>query len=191
MAFMKKRIEDLIVLENRHLNSGFFVLKLKSLQGLPEILPGQFAEVMVSDSRSTFLRRPISIYDAEPSANTLELLIKITGDGTSRLSMLDQGEKINLIYPLGNSFSFPEGNKVLLIGGGTGVAPLLILGKHLVEKRGIRPQFLLGYRSKEFIIEYERFTSVGDVFVTTENGSSGHGNARQGFSGAGLSGGRG
>jgi dihydroorotate dehydrogenase electron transfer subunit len=170
---MKKRIEDLIVVENRHLNSEFFVLKLHSLQGLPEIMPGQFAEVKVDGSSSTFLRRPISIYNVDYSSNTLELLIKIVGDGSAKLATLNHKEILNLIYPLGNSFSQPEGFRVLLIGGGTGVAPMLILGKYLVDQFKLRPKFLLGYRSEELIIEKDKFEAVGDVFLTTEDGSAG------------------
>ncbi len=171
---MKKRVEYLIVIENRRLNNEYFVLKLQSEQGLPIILPGQFAEVKVDGSPSTFLRRPISIYNVDYSSNTLELLIKIVGDGSAKLATLKPKELLNLIYPLGNSFSQPEGSKVLLVGGGTGVAPMLMLGKYLVGQFKLNPQFLLGYRSKELIVELDKFESVGDVFLTTEDGSTGH-----------------
>ena len=170
---MKKRIEDLKVVENRRLNNEFFVLKLQSESGIPEILPGQFAEVRVDDSPTTFLRRPISIYDAVPREKCLELLIKIAGDGTAKLSELKPGESLNLIYPLGNSFSKPEGRKVLLVGGGTGVAPLLLLGKQLKQDLNINPDFLLGYRSSGLIIEKDRFAALGEVHITTEDGSAG------------------
>lgn len=170
---MKKRIEDLTVIENNSLNSEFFVLKLQADSTLPKILPGQFAEVRVDGSPSTFLRRPLSIYDVDYSNNLLYLLIKIAGNGTKQLSFLEKGNKLNLIYPLGNYFSLPSGNRVLLIGGGTGVAPMLILGKHLMQQ-GIEPQFLLGYRSTELIIENEKFEALGKVYLTTEDGTSGH-----------------
>jgi len=169
---MKKRIEDLTVIENKSLNSEFFVLNLQADTSLPKILPGQFAEVRVDGSPSTFLRRPISIYDVDSKTNSLYLLIKIAGKGTKQLSFLEKGNKLNLIYPLGNYFSLPSGNRVLLIGGGTGVAPMLILGKYLKEK-GLKPQFLLGYRSSELIIENEKFEALGKVHLTTEDGTSG------------------
>jgi dihydroorotate dehydrogenase electron transfer subunit len=170
---MKKRIEDLVVIENKHLNKEFFVLKLQSHQGLPSILPGQFTEVKIEGSTSTFLRRPISIYDADYQLNTIDLLIKIVGDGSMRLSELKEHDAVNLIYPLGNSFSRPTGKKVLLVGGGTGVAPMLILGRFLLTELKVKPLFLLGYRSKELIIEKQRFESLGDVMITTEDGSEG------------------
>jgi dihydroorotate dehydrogenase electron transfer subunit len=170
---MKKRIEDLILLENRRLNDEFYVLKLGSEEKFSEILPGQFAEVRVDGSPGTFLRRPISIYSIDYSQNKFELLIKIAGDGTARLAELNTGEKLNLVYPLGNHFSKPAGKKVLLVGGGTGVAPMLMLGTYLNKKLNLSPQFLLGYRSDKLIIEQERFKDLGTVNITTEDGSVG------------------
>jgi dihydroorotate dehydrogenase electron transfer subunit len=170
---MKKRIEDLLVIDNRLLNSEFFVLTLKSDVDLPEILPGQFAEVKVEGSPTTFLRRPISIYDTDYSKNTIDLLIKAVGEGTKKLSQLHKDDRVNMIYPLGNSFTKPEGKSALLIGGGTGVAPMLLLGKYLFEKHKIAPHFLLGYRSKNLIVEQKRFEYIGNVHITTEDGSEG------------------
>lgn len=171
---MKKRIEDLKILENKRLNKEFFVLKLKSEIPFDPILPGQFAEVRVDDSPSTFLRRPISIYDVDYQENIIYLLIKIAGKGTSKLSELKSGENLNLVYPLGNSFSKPSSERVLLVGGGTGVAPMLVLGRYLKNKYGITPEFLLGYRSQQLILEKEKFEALGQVHITTEDGTEGH-----------------
>jgi dihydroorotate dehydrogenase electron transfer subunit len=137
-------------------------------------LPGQFAQVKVEGSSTTFLRRPISVYDVDKDSQLIYLLIKIAGDGTLQLSKLIDGEEVNLIYPLGNSFSKPASDKVLLIGGGTGVAPMLFLGKYLKINFKINPEFLLGYRSKDLIIEPEKFEAIGKTYYTTEDGSYGH-----------------
>jgi dihydroorotate dehydrogenase electron transfer subunit len=171
---MKKRIEDFIVSGNNRLNKEFFVLTVQSSVSIEEILPGQFAQVKVDDSPHTFLRRPLSIYDVNYIDNTLQFLIKIAGTGTTKLSTLASGTRLNLIYPLGNSFSLPSNPHVLLVGGGTGVAPMLLLGKYLREKMKIIPHFLMGYRSKELIAEIERFETIGNVNITTEDGSAGH-----------------
>jgi len=170
---MRKRIEYLNIIDNKILNDEFFVLQLQSENSLPEILPGQFAQVKIKGSATTFLRRPISIYDVDYSNRSLFLLIKIVGEGSRKLSKLNPEEKLNLIYPLGNSFSKPESQEVMLIGGGTGVAPLLLLGKYLRQQFNIIPKFILGYRSAKYIIEIEKFEAQGKVFITTEDGSSG------------------
>lgn len=170
---IKKRLEDFKIIENNKLNEEFFVLKLQSYSKIPKIKPGQFAQVRVDDSPTTFLRRPISIYNVDYENNILELLIKIVGDGTRRLYELNVGENLNIIYPLGNSFSGPTGPNVLLVGGGTGVAPMLILGKYLKDEWKVNPKFLLGYRSDKLIIEKQRFEELGTVYLTTEDGSDG------------------
>jgi dihydroorotate dehydrogenase electron transfer subunit len=59
-----------------------------------------------------------------------------------------------------------------LVGGGVGIAPLLQLGKELKAK-GIVPNFLLGGRSAKDLIQLEEYKKIGNVFVTTEDGSLG------------------
>ena len=118
------------------------------------------------------MRRPFSIYDVDYQKNELSLLIKEVGKGTLALSKLKIGETLNLVYPLGNSFSIPPGNKALLVGGGVGIAPMLLLSKVLNEK-GKQPDVLIGGRSKNDILEPEKYTVYGNLFVTTDDGSMG------------------
>ena len=171
---MTKRIEDLKVVENKRLNDDFFVLALSGTERLPELKPGQFAQVRVDGSPDTFLRRPISIHDVDFGANTFKILIQVAGKGTQTLSKLKNGDFLNLIYPLGNSFELPSGieDKVLLVGGGCGIAPLLFLGKHL-KTNGYDPDVLLGFRNKERVLEVEEYLKIGKVHITTEDGSVG------------------
>lgn len=169
---MKKQIQDFEILYNLRLNKDYFILKLLSEDELPTILPAQFAEVKIQESASTFLRRPISIHDVNYEKNTITLLIRIAGSGTLKLAEKKAGETINLIYPLGNSFSLPIQDKVLLIGGGCGVAPMLYTAKYFMQF-GFMPTLLLGYRDKESILRQERFEKYGKAFYTTEDGSFG------------------
>ncbi len=86
---------------------------------------------------------------------------------------LKADDYLNIIYPLGNSFSLPlKGQKPLLAGGGCGIAPLLFMARYLKEN-GFSPDILLGFRNKERIIEYEEYVELGEVFLTTEDGSRG------------------
>lgn len=98
---MKKKIIDFTVKENRRLNADSFVLVLHS-EELPEIKAGQFVNIKVEDSPSTFLRRPISVHDVDPVKGLLYLLVKIAGAGTAKLAELKAGDKLNIILPLGN-----------------------------------------------------------------------------------------
>lgn len=169
---MKKFIHDFEVTCNQPISDDYFTLHLKCPDTLPQILPGQFAEVLVSNSTTTYLRRPFSIYDTDSSKNELSLLIKKVGDGTVALSKLKIGETLNLVYPLGNSFSLPAGEKALLVGGGVGIAPMLLLAKFLKDKK-YKPDVLIGGRTSIDIIEPEKYLPYGEVFITTDDGSVG------------------
>ena len=175
---MKKFILDLVLKENRTLSNQYALLVLTSPEKLPEILPGQFAEVRVDGSSTTFLRRPISIHYVDYELNELWLLIQVIGDGTKRLAELKAGDAVNIILPLGNSFSEPTNKnaKLLLVGGGCGVAPLLFLGSYLKNK-GFEVNFLLGARSKTDILQISEYERFGNVYTSTEDGTLGE----QGF----------
>ena len=170
---MTKRIEDFKVIENKRLNKDFFIIELEGNTKIPDLKPGQFIQVRVDGSPETFLRRPISVHDVDYIKNTLKILIQIAGKGTETLSKIESGDTLNIIYPLGNSFSLPSrGNKILLVGGGCGIAPLLFLGRYL-KSNDFVPDILLGFRNKDRIIEFEEYLQIGNVFITTEDGSMG------------------
>jgi dihydroorotate dehydrogenase electron transfer subunit len=170
---MSKRTEDLKVVENKRISNDFYILELLGDKELPDIKPGQFAQVRVDGSPETFLRRPISIHDVDYNKNTIKLLIQVAGKGTLTLSQLRVGDILNLVFPLGNSFGIPaENDKILLVGGGCGIAPLLYLGKYL-KSIGYVPDILLGFRNRSRIIEYDSYSEIGNVYLTTEDGSQG------------------
>ena len=171
---MKKYCIDLTVKEVKHINEKYVLIVLTDDKPLPEMLPGQFVEVKVNNSPATFLRHPISINDVDYSKNELHLLVACVGEGTKHMGMLQSGEKLNIMLPLGNGFTLPENKdkKHLLIGGGVGVAPLLFLGNKIKEMGG-EPTFLLGARSEKDLLMIEYFEKVGRVFITTEDGSKG------------------
>ena len=171
---MKKYCLDLTVKSVEHINEKYVLLKLTDENPLPEMLPGQFVEIQVDGSKTTFLRRPISINDVDREDNTLHLLIACIGDGTRQLGTLAVGAKVNIMLPLGNGFTMPESSdkKHLLVGGGVGVAPLMYLGRKIKEMGG-EPTFLLGARSKKDLLLIDEFKEIGRVFITTEDGTEG------------------
>lgn len=163
---------DCRLTEKRFLNDRYFLMIFKTPVLLTDVQPGQFAQVRVDGSPATFLRRPISIC-MTTSQNELWLLVQIAGDGSRTLSLAKTGDMVNMILPLGKGFSMPEPNeRVLLIGGGTGIAPMLLLGKQLSET-GRHVTFLLGARTASDLVLKEEFTKYGDVHCTTEDGSAG------------------
>lgn len=169
---MEKYIHDLEVIGNKRLNEEYFRLKLLHYDTLPKIEPAQFVEIKVENSPETFLRRPISVFDVDYESNILTLLVRIAGKGTQALSKIKKGKFLNIVYPLGNTFSLPDNNKVLLVGGGCGVAPLLYTSRYFSEL-GFRPVTLLGFKSQEQIIAKKSFRKFSEVHYITDNGSCG------------------
>ena len=171
---MKKYILDLTVRSVENLSPKHVLIKLTDYQPLPEMLPGQFVEVRVDGSPTTFLRRPISINFMDKERNELWLMVAMIGDGTRQLGRLQAGDTLNCVLPLGNAFTMPSAKdeKVLLVGGGVGVAPMLYLGS-VLHAQGIQPTFLLGGRTAQDLLELDIFNKYGRVSVTTEDGSLG------------------
>ncbi len=170
---MKKFIRDFELIANKRINREYYSLVLKSPEKLPEMFPGQFVEIRIDNSKDTFLRRPISLYDVDYDKQLIYLLIQEVGKGTRKLAGLEVGDTLSLIYPLGNSFGLPEKKgRVLLIGGGVGVAPLLFLARFLVQNN-VEPEFLLGFRNKELLVDLADFENFGKVHLSTDDGSAG------------------
>ena len=170
---MKKFLIDFKIVKNERLSDSYSLFVLEPINGeLPEMQPGQFVQVEVPNSKSTYLRRPISINYVDYANNQLWLLVRKAGEGTSSLMKLAESDVVNLMLPLGNGFTIFPGETMLLIGGGVGVAPLLYLGKKAKEA-GANVKFLLGARTENDLLELEQFEAVGDVFVSTENGGKG------------------
>ena len=133
----KKEVTDFVVRENQMLSDMYSLLKLTPANGadLPPMSPGQFVQVKVPDCADVFIRRPISINFVDYEKKELWLLVRRAGKGTAVLCDIKAGHVLNLILPLGNGFSMPASvdSRILLVGGGVGVAPLLYFGKVLKE----------------------------------------------------------
>ncbi len=171
---MKQKL-DFIITSNEALNEKTFLLKVSPVNGetLQEVYPGQFVQILIADSSALFLRRPISINYIDKETNEMWLLVQRVGKGTNKITEMKVGEELNLLFPFGNRFTMPKsGQRVLLIGGGVGTAPMLFLGTRLQEK-GFKPEFLLGGRSASDITQLKDFEKAGKVYTTTEDGSLG------------------
>ena len=171
---MKKYLLDLRVKSAERIHERYVLIRLTDDRPLPQMLPGQFVEVRIDGSPTTFLRRPISINFVDREQNELWLLVAAVGDGTRRLAQLKPGDVLNCLLPLGRGFTMPQSasERVLLVGGGVGVAPLLYMGAEMAA-RGIAPTFLLGARTASDLLMLDIFKRYGRVLVTTEDGSEG------------------
>ena len=148
-------------------------LRVRRPADMPRPEPGQFAHILCGEQFT--LRRPISIADYDEKDDSLRFCFEIRGKGTSALSLLCAGDTVDLLAPLGNGFSpDPSLGRVLLIGGGIGVYPLLFAAHRL----GSNAKALLGFRTESLISGVKELEEMGcAVEVITDDGSNG----RKGF----------
>ena len=154
------------VLSQESIAAGIYSLVLK-VSFAEDVIPGQFVSLYSRDA-SRLLPRPISICESSPEEGTIRLVYRIAGAGTSEFSKLIAGEKIEVLGPLGNGFPVKEyaESRVLLVGGGIGIPPLLSCARKLTDKT-----FAVGYRSETYLLA--DLESEATVLVATEDGSLG------------------
>jgi dihydroorotate dehydrogenase electron transfer subunit len=131
---------------------------------------GQF--VMVKCGEELTLRRPLSIHKIADSSH-LYFLFKLVGKGTGWLSQHHKGERLDLLGPLGNSFSIePTSKNILLVAGGIGIAPLTLFAQQaLNERKSVK--LLLGARTADVIYPEEYLPRGLEAEFITEDGSAG------------------
>ena len=207
---MKKADFTATVISNRPVTERFYKLSVRldevGSEMFARCVPGQFAEFRVgglglpsaeriddrlSDSagRNIILRRPFSFSEVRIGGNAVEIdvLYGVVGGGTLRMTTLAEGDKIDVIGPLGNGFTIHKSTKTaLLIGGGTGTPPVQHLSKYLKENRpGIDTTVFVGARSKgdlpldiqteddgeDVIAEFAKLSI--NYIIATDDGSSG------------------
>ena len=109
-----------------------------------------------------------------------EITVHEVGQATKALANLEPGRSLGLRGPLGNSFIL-RGDNILLIGGGVGIAPLAFLGA-AAKAQDIDVTSLIGFRSSADVLFTQRLEKLGDLVITTDDGSMGI----HGFASAGL-----
>jgi len=169
----KNKIQySLKIVSNKKICPHFFCLSLKAPGLLDKIQPGQFIHIKVSDGLEPFFRRPFSVYRAK---RHVEILYEVVGQGTHFLSLKKPKEELDVLGPLGNPFTLPPQGirQVVMIAGGIGIAPFLILSDRLAKK-GYEMMLLYGGRTKSHIWPMKEFKQNGcRIFVATDDGSVG------------------
>ena len=149
--------------------------------GFPEsFAPGQFVMVRPPLVTDPLLPRAFSIYRISQDgggAPVVEILYKILGKGTQCLSRMEPGREVEILGPLGNSFTVaPDLKTAVLAAGGIGVPPIAALARRLRNAEcGMRSlEVFLGGKTAEDILCLADFEAVGaKIRITTEDGSVG------------------
>lgn len=168
------------VLWNQRVSTAYYRIGLKCRAGLGRIKPGQFVMLRIAEGIDPLLRRPFSIHRpiiTDGRIQGIEILYKVVGKGTSLLSQRKRGDRIDVLGPLGSAFLLPEKvQRVFIVAGGIGIAPMVFLAAHLLES-GLDPGNLmvyLGGRTKEDLLCVAEFEEMKlTVHTTTDDGSAG------------------
>lgn len=165
--------EELTVVSQREIAPRIFEMVLAG-EMVRDMEVGQFLHLRVPDP-SKLLRRPISISEINKEQEQVTIVYRVERAGTAILSTLVAGDRVDTMGPQGNGFDLSflkSGQRVLLIGGGIGVPPLVETAKQLHAK-GLSVTSVIGFATKDAVILEEKLRSYGDVYVTTDDGSYG------------------
>ncbi|MDP9800718.1 dihydroorotate dehydrogenase subfamily 1 [Arcanobacterium wilhelmae] len=152
----------------RSLTADVFELELECEREM-NALPGQFVNVSVP---GFFLRRPFAV--ARHDGRRIAVIVAKVGTGTRALADIQVGAEVALLGPLGNGFdAAAAGERPVLVGGGTGVPPIMFLARALLDA-GARPIVALGFRTGEAVFGAGELEAAGcEVRLATQDGSAG------------------
>jgi dihydroorotate dehydrogenase electron transfer subunit len=139
--------------------------------------PGQFFQLLcpAPPGEAPFLRRPMSLYGADPETGRIAFLYKVTGAGTRGLATLAEGDRLPLLGPLGNGYRLdPAWKHIVAIGRGAGLATLGPLAK-AARAAGIGVTAVLSARRPDLVVSDALFRAQGATVltVTDSQGNSG------------------
>jgi dihydroorotate dehydrogenase electron transfer subunit len=162
-----------IVIFNKRMKESIYHLRIKVSSTL-KAKPGQFINIKVSDDYVPLLRRPFSILNQKKGF--IEILYKVIGEGTKKLSMKKKGDKLDFIGPVGNSYidffsaECDNSKNILLVAGGTGIASIHFFAQWLKNKK-IKFKIFYGARNKKEVLH--ELCKDFDAFIATDDGSFG------------------
>ena len=164
------KIKECCTVESQEcIAKGIYSMRISTKVIAKEAKAGQFISLFSKDG-SRLLPRPISLCEIDREGGRLRIVYRVAGAGTEEFSHLKAGDEVDILGPLGNGFPIEEGKgkRVMLMGGGIGVPPMLEMAKQL----NCEKQIILGYRDENLFLRDE-FEAYGEVFVATEDGSAG------------------
>ncbi|AOV08321.1 dihydroorotate dehydrogenase electron transfer subunit [Sporosarcina ureilytica] len=167
--------ESMLVQSQREIAHNIFEMKLQGKLVQEIQAPGQFIHIRVSEAFDMLLRRPISIASIDQENDEITIIYRAEGDGTRSLSKRNEGDRVDVLGPLGNGFPVEEtnaGEVAYLIGGGIGVPPLYELSKQLTAK-GVTCVHILGFQSENVVFYEEEFKALGETHIVTVDGTNG------------------
>ena len=161
------------VLVNEKLSPQYWRMVFDAPDLAAEVKPGQFVHIRTDDQGlQPFFRRPFSVYRAQ---KYVEIFYDLVGPGTRLLSLKKKGDTLDVLGPLGTPFKMPlpSTKQVIMIAGGIGIAPMLILSDVLKNKK-IELVLFYGGRDRGHVYPMQEFKDNGvKIYIATDDGSVG------------------
>lgn len=160
---------------NDRISSDFFHMVIDAPDIAKDVKSGQFVMIKTSKTLDPLLKRPISINKVDREENEIHLIYQVIGKGTQLLSEMKKGEFTEVLGPLGKGFSINDNDKkVVIIGGGLGIAPLVELA-YALRVSGKEVHVLIGALDLDRLICIQDFELLNcDIYAATDDGSFGH-----------------
>lgn len=140
------------------------------------VRPGRFFDILcrVEGSYDPLLRRPFSVFRVDPREERMVFLVRPYGRASAWLAERPIGATLDLLGPLGKPYEIaPRSRNLLMVAGGVGVAPLVMLADDAIE-RGLNVTFLMGAMSADGLLSTSLLPSAVEFVAATEDGSRGH-----------------
>ena len=161
------------VLANEKLSPQYWHMTFDAPDVSREVKPGQFVHIRTDEQGlQPFFRRPFSVYRAQ---KYVEIFYDVVGPGTQLLSLKKKGDIVDVLGPLGTPFVMPpDGIKqVVMIAGGIGIAPMLILSD-VLKKKKYDLVLLFGSRDRRHVYPMKEFKDNGvKIHIATDDDSVG------------------
>lgn len=156
---------------------GHYVLTFLAPELVRDVRPGQFVAA-AAETGAQVLRRPFSIYTADPISGHASILYNAKGPTSQALARRQPGDRVDLVGPLGGTVFAADtrpGARHVMVGGGYGVPPLVFLARSILDQQpGPEITFINGARSEEFLVGTEGIEAMGaKLLLCTDDGSCG------------------
>lgn len=175
------------ILENVSIAKNTMRVRVNAPEMAARVVPGQFFMLRNPSANDPLIGRAFAIYDVGPNLDWIDLVYIVKGKLTTSIASLGAGDSVALWGPLGNGFAPTPAKHLIMVAGGIGQTPFLVLAKEALGKRVFgegtpsrpngyadRVSFCYGVRSQDYLAGVEQFGEVGcAMHIATEDGSLG------------------